>query len=50
MRQQHHVLMLAAAGWAPLPGEVATLTDAKDAAETVRGELLLRLADELEAH
>ena len=50
MRQQHHVLVLAAAGRAPLPGEVATLTDAKDAAETVHGELLLRLVDELEAH
>lgn len=42
--------VLTAAGGAALPGAVAALADTKDAARAVRGELLLRLFNELETH
>jgi hypothetical protein len=50
MRQQHHVLVLTAAGRTAFLSEVAALADNKDAAQAVHGELLIRLVDELEAH
>jgi hypothetical protein len=50
MGQQHHVFMLAAAGRTTLPGKIAALADAKDAAETVHGKLFLRLIDERGPH
>lgn len=48
--QQHHVLVLAAAGRATLPGKIAALADAEDTAETVHGELLFRRIDECKPH
>src|SRR5271169_6318554 len=50
MGQQHHVLMLSTAGRSILPGKIAALTDAKNLAETLDGELLLRRIDETEPH
>src|ERR1700712_381050 len=39
MRQQHHVLMLAATSRTAFPGKVAALANAKDMAQAVDGEL-----------
>ena len=50
MGQQHHVLMLSTAGRSILPGTIAALTDAKNLAETLDGEFLLRRIDETEPH
>ena len=50
MGQQHHVLMLSTAGRSILPGKIAALTDAKNLAETLDGEFLLRRIDETEPH
>ena len=50
MGQQHHVLMLSTAGRSILPGKIAALADAKNLAETLDGEFLLRRIDETEPH
>ena len=50
MGQQHHVLVLAATGRTALSGKIAALADAKNVAETMHGELLLRPIDEREPH
>src|SRR3954466_9816458 len=50
MRQQHHVVALATAGWPTSPGEIAALADAEHAAQTVDGELRFRPTDEREPH
>src|SRR4029077_9014335 len=50
MSQQHHVLMLSTAGRSILPGKIAALADAKNLAETLDGEFLLRRIDETEPH
>src|SRR5580704_10228721 len=50
MGQQHHVLILSTAGRSILPGKIAALTDAKNLAETLDGEFLLRRIDETEPH
>src|ERR1700719_3987434 len=50
MGQQPHVLMLSTAGRSILPGKIAALADAKNLAETLDGEFLLRRIDETEPH
>ena len=50
MRQQHHVVALAAAGRPTSPGEIAALADAEHAAQAVDGELRFRPIDEREPH
>src|SRR5450432_1217047 len=50
MGQQHHVLILSTAGRSILPGKIAALADAKNLAETLDGEFLLRRIDETEPH
>src|SRR5258708_7932757 len=50
MGQQHHVLLLSTAGRSILPGKIAALADAKNLAETLDGEFLLRGIDETEPH
>src|SRR5271154_1136615 len=50
MGQQRHVLMLSTAGRSILPGKIAALADAKNLAETLDGEFLLRRIDETEPH
>jgi hypothetical protein len=48
MGQQRHVLILSTAGRSILPGKIAALADAKNLAETLDGEFLLRRIDETE--
>src|SRR4051794_28958998 len=50
MRQQHHVVALAATGWPTSPGEIAALADAEHATQAVDGELRFRPIDEREPH
>src|SRR3954454_1405648 len=50
MRQQHHVVTLAAAGWPTSPGEIAALADAEHAAQAVDRECRFRPIDEREPH
>src|SRR4051812_24033684 len=50
MRQQHHVVMLAATGGPTSPGEIAALADAEHAAQAVDRELRFRPIDEREPH
>src|SRR5258708_13785323 len=50
MGQQRHVVILATAGRSILPGKIAALADAKNLAETLDGEFLLRRIDETEPH
>jgi hypothetical protein len=50
MRQQHHVVTLAAAGQPTSPGKIAALADTKHAAQAVDGELRFRPIDERESH
>src|SRR4051794_22687270 len=50
MRQQHHVVTLAAAGWPTFPGEIAALADAEHAAQAVDRELRFCPIDEREPH
>src|SRR4029077_2456099 len=50
MRQQHHVVALAAAGQPTSPGKIAALADTKHAAQAVDGELRFRPIDEREPH
>src|SRR4051812_36477018 len=50
MRQQHHVVALAAAGWPTSPGEIAALADAEHAAQAVDRELRFRPMDERKPH
>src|SRR5258708_27770155 len=50
MGQQHHVLILSTAGRSILPGKIAALADAKNLAETLDGEFLLRHIDDTEPH
>ena len=50
MRQQHHVVTLAAAGWPTPPGEIAALADAEHAAQSMDRELRFRPIDEREPH
>jgi hypothetical protein len=50
MRQQHHVVALAATGGPTSPGEIAALADAEHAAQAVDGEFRFRPIDEREPH
>src|SRR5882757_364759 len=50
MGQQHQVLILSTAGRSILPGKIAARADAKNLAETLDGEFLLRRIDETEPH
>jgi hypothetical protein len=50
MGQEDHVMVLPTRVRATLPGKVATLADAKGAAETVHGELLFRFVDKCEPY
>jgi hypothetical protein len=50
MRQHHHVVTLAPAGGAILPGKIAALADAEHPTEAVDREILPRPIDELEPH
>jgi len=50
MRQQHHVVALASASRAILPGEVAALADPENLAQASDGELFLRRIGETESH
>jgi hypothetical protein len=50
MGQQRHVLMRSTAGRSILPGKIAALADAKNLAETLDGEFLLRRIDETQPH
>src|SRR6186997_185639 len=50
MRQQHHVVALAAAGWPTSPGEIAALADAEYAAQAVDRECRFCPIDEREPH
>src|SRR3954469_6399613 len=50
MRQQHHVVALAAAGWPTSPGEIAALADAEHTAQAVDREFRFRPIDEREPH
>src|ERR1044071_4440628 len=50
MRQQYHVVALAATGWPTSPGEIAALADAEYAAQAVDGELRFCPIDEREPH
>src|SRR5215208_2294138 len=50
MRQQHHVVALAATGWPTSPGEIAALADAEHTAQAVDREFRFRPIDQREPH
>src|SRR4051794_10639038 len=50
MRQQHHVVTLAAAGWPTSPGEIAALANSEHTAQAMDGKFHFRPIDEREAH
>src|SRR5271163_2628118 len=50
MRQQHHVVTLAAAGRPTPPGKIAALADTKHTAQAMDGEFRFRRIDEREPH
>src|SRR4051795_13744658 len=50
MRQQHHVVTLAAASWPTSPGEIAALANPEHTAQAMGGKLRFRPIDEREPH
>src|SRR3954466_16317291 len=50
MRQQHHVVTLAAAGWPTSPGEIAALANSEHTAQAMGGKFSFRPINEREAH
>src|SRR3954451_17270136 len=50
MRQQHHVVTLAAASWPTSPGEIAALANLEHTTQVMDGKLRFRPIDEREPH
>src|SRR3954462_7151453 len=50
MRQQHHVVTLAAASWPTFPGEIAALANPEHTAQAIGGNARVRPIDEREPH